>query len=248
MGDDLRPDGTDMTIYEQLLAVQDLDTRLDQLAHRREALPERRQIVEADAVLATVETQIADQNLVVDEARHAQRRIDDELTAQEKRADQIQAKLYGGTVSAARELQDLQAELATVRDHISGIEDDGLGALDELETAQGRLAELESMRDEIVARRDQAAMSLTAAAAEIDADADSIGTERAAAIEGVPADALAEYERLRGALGGIGIAKLTGNRCEGCHLNLSAVEIDRIRHLEPTEPVHCEECGRLLVH
>jgi hypothetical protein len=28
---------------------------------------------------------------------------------------------------------------------------------------------------------------------------------------------------------------------------LSAVEIDRIRHLSLDDPVNCEECGRLLV-
>jgi len=236
-----------MTMYSQLLEVQESDTRLDQLAHRREGLPERRQIAEADQVLATVDAQIAEQTATVDERRHVQRRIDDELATQEARAKQIDTTLYGGTVSAARELQDLQAELETVRHHISGIEDDGLVALEQLEAAQARLAELQEMRAQIVARRDQAATALTVAAAEIDAEAEEVRAARAAAVAEVPDDAVAEYERLRATLGGVGIARLVGSQCEGCHLNLSAVELDRVRHLDPDEPVHCEECGRLLV-
>lgn len=240
-------DDPDMTMYSQLLEVQEHDTRLDQLEHRRAGLPERRQIVEAAQVLATVEAQIEAQTTTVDERRHAQRRIDDELASKEERAKQIETKLYGGTVSAARELQDLQTELETVHEHISGIEDDGLVALEQLEAAQARLGELEGMRAEIVARRDQAETALTVAAAEIDAEADGERASRAAAIEGVPAEAVAEYERLRATLGGVGIARLVGSQCEGCHLNLSAVELDRVRHLDPDVPVHCEECGRLLV-
>lgn len=236
-----------MTIYEQLLAVQDSDTRLDQLAHRREGLPERRQITEADQVLATVDGQIAAQSATVDERRRAQRRVEDELANQEARAKQIDTKLYGGTVSAARELQDLQGELDTVHQHISKIEDDGLVALEQLEEAQARLDELEAMRTEIMARRAQAETGLTVAAAEIDAESDEARVARAEAIAGVPAEAVAEYERLRGVMGGVGIARLVGSQCEGCHLNLSAVELDRVRHLDPDEPVHCEECGRLLV-
>ncbi len=236
-----------MTMYSQLLEVQESDTRLDQLAHRRESLPERRQIAEADQVLVTVDGQIAEQTATVDERRHAQRRIEDELATQEARAKQIDTTLYGGTVSAARELQDLQSEAETVQRHISSIEDDGLVALEQLEAAQARLAELQDLRTQVLARREQAATALTVAAAEIDAEVDEVRAARAAAVAGVPDDAVAEYEHLRATLGGVGIARLVGSQCEGCHLNLSAVELDRVRHLDPDEPVHCEECGRLLV-
>lgn len=237
-----------MTIYEQLLRVQEHDTRLDQLAHRRAGLPERDRIAEADQVLATLDGRIATQSEAVAEARRAQRRLEDELAVQEERAAQIDGKLYDGSVSAVRELQDMQGELDTVRQHISHLEDQGLGALERLETEQSALAELEDMRSQVVARREDAEMALTAAAAEIDAEAEVARAARDEAVVGVPEEVLAEYERLRKVMGGVGIARLNGSRCEGCHLALSAVEMDRIKHLDSDETVHCEECGRLLVH
>ena len=63
----------------------------------------------------------------------------------------------------------------------------------------------------------------------------------------MPEDLWPEYDRLRAALGGVAVARLVNGTCQGCHLRLSAVEVDRIRKLSPDEPVHCEECGRLLV-
>lgn len=234
-------------MYEKLLEIQELDTRIDQLVHRRDGLPERGRIAEAEQVLATVQEQIAAQSAAVAERRRDQHRIEDELATSEERARQIDSKLYGGTVSAMRELQDLQTELETVQRHISGIEDRGLAALEEVEAAQARLGELEAMRTEIDARRNDAEIALTAAAAEIDAELDEVRVARETATNGVPDALVADYERLRDAFGGIGVAKLEGSRCEGCHLSLSAVELDRIRHLDADEPVYCEECGRLLV-
>ena len=70
---------------------------------------------------------------------------------------------------------------------------------------------------------------------------------RAAAVDGIPADLLAEYEQLRTRPGGVAVARLTGTQCGGCHLTLSAVEVARLRKLPPDALAHCEECGRLLV-
>jgi predicted nucleic acid-binding Zn-ribbon protein len=98
---------------------------------------------------------------------------------------------------------------------------------------------------------DEQAMGLLGRIAEdevtIDAELADVVIKRAEAVVGIPADLLAEYESLRGALGGIGVARLSGNRCEGCHLTLSAVDVDRIRRAPDDELAHCTECNRLLV-
>ena len=88
---------------------------------------------------------------------------------------------------------------------------------------------------------------LAAAEAEIATELETVRTERAIEAAGVPADLWAEYDRLRSRLGGIAVARLVGTICQGYDLQLSAVEIDRIRRLGVDELVHCESCGRLLV-
>ncbi len=70
---------------------------------------------------------------------------------------------------------------------------------------------------------------------------------RAEAAEGLPDDLMAEYGRLRGRSGGIGVARLAGSQCGACHLTLSAVEVARIKKLPADAVAHCEECGRILV-
>ena len=69
--------------------------------------------------------------------------------------------------------------------------------------------------------------------------------QQAAAL--VSAELLGTYDRLRAGLDGVAIARLVGGRCDGCHLTLPAMELDRIRHLRPGEVATCDQCGRILV-
>jgi hypothetical protein len=71
---------------------------------------------------------------------------------------------------------------------------------------------------------------------------------RAESASRLPDDLAARYERLRARLGGVGAARLVGDRCDGCHLTLPSVEFERIRHLAPGEFATCPQCDRILVH
>ena len=55
------------------------------------------------------------------------------------------------------------------------------------------------------------------------------------------------YETLRARLKGTGAARLVGSHCDGCHLELGSVEVEKIRALPPGEVATCEQCGRILV-
>ena len=236
-----------MTHFEQLLITQDLDTRLDQLTHRRAALPERTLLVEAEAVLAVNQSQLDEQQQVVTLSTRELRRSEDALSNLETRAKDIDHRLYGGTVSKAGDLQDLQTELDSVRRRIEVVEEEAFAAMEKLEVEQAAAEALAEQRRAIEAHRTGAEVTLTTAAAEIDAEVEELRAQRAVSVSGIPADLLAEYEHIRSGLKGVGVAKLTRNRCEGCHLTLASAEVDRIRHLDPDVVVHCEECGRILV-
>jgi predicted nucleic acid-binding Zn-ribbon protein len=82
---------------------------------------------------------------------------------------------------------------------------------------------------------------------EIEADiASAVGTRAAEATQ-LPAALSDRYEKLRSHLKGTGAARLIKNHCDGCHLELSSVEVERIRALPAGEVATCEQCGRILV-
>ena len=103
----------------------------------------------------------------------------------------------------------------------------------------------DSSRD---AEVDRLRAAVTVAEAEISV---SIGAEEALRAEragSLPDELAQRYELLRSRLGGVGAARLVGDRCDGCHLTMSSVEVERIRHLPPEEFATCDQCDRILVH
>jgi hypothetical protein len=163
------------------------------------------------------------------------------------KAAQTDKKLYSGTVNVPRELTALQEEMEALSRRQRQLEDQELELMEQAEPIDADLVTFAADR----AKLDEQAIGLLARIAEdevtIDAELADVEAKRADAVAGIPAELLAEYESLRHALGGIGVARLTGNRCEGCHLTLSAVDVDRIRRAPDDELPHCTECNRLLV-
>ena len=235
-----------MTRWDDLLAVQEHDTAIDQLVHRREHLPSRAEVEGVMAELGALEASAAE----VEESRHTlgreQQRLEDEITTLNERANHHDKTLYSGTIGNPRELQSLQDEIASLKRRISQLEDQELEVMEQIEPLDGQLAGFASAR----ATLDERGSTLRAQIAEeevaIDAELDAVRAERDALAGGIDADLLGEYDELRKRSGGIAIARMVGGSCGGCHLGLSAVEVDRIKKLPPEAPAHCEECGRLL--
>ena len=63
----------------------------------------------------------------------------------------------------------------------------------------------------------------------------------------LPNELISEYESLRSRPGHVGIARLVNRTCNGCNLELPAVEVDRIKKLSEDSIINCEECGCILV-
>jgi predicted nucleic acid-binding Zn-ribbon protein len=236
-----------MSLWESLLAVQALDTRADQLAHRFESLPERGRLAEIGEQADGIDRQLAAVDQRRGELSRSQQRLEDEVASLTERANQAEKQLYSGSVSNPRELQALQDDIASIKRRIGQIEDDELEIMELSEPVDAQRAELAAQREKLDADAQSVAAALAEAVSAIDAERAEVQRDRAAAAEDVPGELWPEYDKLRSQLGGVAIARLVGTTCQGCHLALSAVEVDRIRKLSPDEPVHCEECGRLLV-
>ncbi|MCB0971268.1 MAG: hypothetical protein KDA97_07090 [Acidimicrobiales bacterium] len=238
---------TDRSALEALLEVQAHDTRLDQLDHQLAALPERAARNEAAAALAATEAEVTTTTEARDELARRQKRIDDEVESLKEKQGGFDAKLYSGTVTNPRELQDLQEEIESLGRRISILEDQELEVMVEVEPVDALLAQLTGAVADQGRALESAETALTVAEAEVRAALDAERAERTTAAGPVPEDLLATYDKLRAGRGGIGVARLVGSQCGGCHLTLSAMESARMRKLPEGEIAHCEECGRILV-
>jgi predicted nucleic acid-binding Zn-ribbon protein len=236
-----------MSRWESLLVVQQHDTRADQLVHRSETLPQRAALADLGEQLTVLDGRIAGVEQRRADLARSQQRLEDEIASLSERATQAEKQLYSGAVTNPRELQALQDDVASIRRRIGQLEDDELEIMELAEPVDAERSELADERARLDAEIERLTGELAAGEAEIAAELDVERRAREEAAAGVPEELWAEYDALRSQLGGVAVARLVGATCQGCHLALSAVEVDRIRKLPVDEPVHCEECGRLLV-
>ncbi|HKA85397.1 MAG TPA: C4-type zinc ribbon domain-containing protein [Acidimicrobiales bacterium] len=236
-----------MSRWAALLAVQEHDTRADQLNHRMQTLQVRADLAQVEDNVVAVDGQLADIQRRRDELARSQQRLEDEIASLGERANQAEKQLYSGSVTNPRELQALQDDVASIRRRIGQLEDDELEIMELVEPVDAERSELASQRDRLEAECDRLRTALAETEAELATELAAVRAERGEAAGAVPDDLWAEYDKLRARLGGVAIARLVGSTCQGCHLALPAVEVDRIRKLPLDEAVYCEECGRLLV-
>jgi predicted nucleic acid-binding Zn-ribbon protein len=231
----------------QVLAVQDHDTAIDQLVHRKASLTQR-------AELAVVQSQMDARNRrrtevaeVHDDLGGRQSSLEDQITASRTRRTEIEKRLYGGQVTAARDLQAMDEEVKHLARHISELEDRELEIMEELEPVDGELAVIDADLARLSVQAEDLRGAIAAQESEIDSELSRERADRAKLASEVPDDLLARYEQLRRKLGGTGAARLVGASCGGCHLQLPAMELDRVRKAAPDAIVYCDQCGRILV-
>jgi predicted nucleic acid-binding Zn-ribbon protein len=227
-----------------LLALQDLDTRLQQLGNRRSRLPDRATLASAKASLATHDSAAAACAARVAAAEAEIERIEHEAAALTTKRTRLEAQLK--TVIAPREAEALMNQIATINQQRDELDDHELVAMEAQTEAESEAASLATVRPSLLAARDEAAAALAAAEQEIDGEAAELNGERPSLVAALSADEVAWYDRMFAHHEGQGIVRLQGHRCSGCHLDLTAGELDAVKATPADEFAECPQCSRAL--
>ena len=229
---------------ELLLKLQSVDTQIDQLTHRLGVLPE---LTSAKAHRQELMAWEAERQRML--ARTAE--LETQVEAAEQQAaelDMHKMRLSGQlrTVIAPLEAEALQSEMKTLSDRRDVLDEQELDAMEELsdlEIQMAEHAEQEAILRDALGQSDEA---LHRTQAEINAEVAALTALQVELRAQVPADVVARYDHLRSSLG-VAVAPLLGRRCEGCHMDLSPVEVDLVKAVPAGELAECPQCTRILV-
>jgi predicted nucleic acid-binding Zn-ribbon protein len=230
-----------------LLEVQERDTEADQLRHRKSHLPERARLDAVVAELAGVEADGATASRERDELARRQAELEVDIGEVDRRTQDIDRQMRSGAVTASRDLQAMADQIDGLKRRKSTLEDSEIEIMEALEPVELRVTTLQDKWAALDAEAAELRVRVAELEAALDAELAAALAARATAVDSVPPELVATYEKLRARLGGVGAASLVGSSCGGCHLTLPAGEIDRIRHLPPDALVTCDQCGRILV-
>lgn len=233
--------------FAALLALQDADLAFDRLTRQIEHHPIAAKLGEIEARRGVLAKQAAEIERVASTARERQRQLEAEIGASDARVQAIETRLRSAASGSFRDQGAMAGEIDSLRRRKLELEDEELVVMEELEPFDNDLARIATEEAALFSDRSVLEAELLVATGNLGRDREVLAKGRVGRAGDVSPELLAEYERLRLRLGGIGAARVVRGACAGCNLALSATELDHLRHAPEGTISHCEQCGRILV-
>ena len=236
----------DPFVQLRLLDLQALDTALNRLAHKRKTLPEIAEIDRLDGLVAGRRNEVILAETAVTDLQRELDKAEADIEQVRVRKGRDEERLSSGAITAPKQLEELQHEVATLVKRQSDLEDAELEVMERMEDAQKVLDALLSERTSQEEQRAAAVVSRDAAWIEIDAELATTTAERAVVAAEIPGDLLALYDKIRAAEGGVGAGAVERGRCSACRLDLMQNEKAEFRAAAVDEVLR-HECRRIIV-
>lgn len=230
-----------------LLTVQERDLALERLQHRRDRLPERARLVQADAQATALAARAQLLTTQRDALARDETKFDDEARSLEAKAKEVESRMYSGEISSPRELQAMQADVEQLQRHQRDVENRELEVMEQREPLDAELVTLAEQQSAIAAEVAALHASLADAEQVIDAEAQVERDARAVLTVDLDPVLIAAYEKRRETAQGVGAARLVGHTCQGCHLSIPAIEAEQIKKAPEGSIAYCDNCGCILV-
>jgi predicted nucleic acid-binding Zn-ribbon protein len=231
-----------MTVAADLFALQETDLALDKalarLAEIEELSGETEEIVTARHWLQT-----ADERLK--ELASTQKDLDFEAEEVRTHAAQVEGKLYGGRVTNPKELQDLDADLKSLKAQLQVKEDALLEHRETADRAESYRAQIAAELERLETEWREAQTSMAAEKEQLEPEAERLKSQREAEAAAITPSNLNLYALLRDRLRGVAVAGVERGMCQGCRITLPTNVIQRAR--QPGAVVQCVSCERILV-
>jgi uncharacterized protein len=229
-----------------LLDLQALDTRLDQIAHRKATLPELDELRVLGTEISALNDDLVRARTALDDVQREITKADTDVQLVRERSVRDQARMDAGQ-GTAKDMQALAHEVESLARRQSALEDVEIEVMERAEGLADDVKRLEAASDVMTLRGEALKSSCEKVIAELDAEAAQIGRSRADVVAGVGDELVELYEKIRASSGGIGAAILRQRRCGGCNLELNQVDINRLTSAAEDEVLRCEECRRILI-
>jgi uncharacterized protein len=235
--DSKRPLNEQMKALEHL---QEMDLRIDQIKKNRAALPETLKAMDSSMVKAQASVTLKSNELLEIEKTQKQTlaAIDinrDRLTRSMTRLESVQNSQEFGAIN--KEIDQLKKQSANLDEQLkkSGADTD---------TVKKVLADLNAQLEKVTGERSTQAEVLSSQGGKLEKDLNSLLSERTQYSSQVDKAILAQYDRVRGARGGLGFVPAIGGRCKGCNMMVPPQLYNEIR--KGLQSHSCPSCHRLL--
>ena len=227
-----------------LLDLQAFDTKLAQLDHRANNIPELGTLRQLAAETETIRLTLAEQAGTLEDVTLELKRVESDVEIVETRIKRDSERLQAS--SSVKDVAALEQELTALRRRLGDLEEIELTVMERLEEQQSAVAQTTAQLDALKARVAEVEGARDAALLTITGERVTAAAGRRT-IEGkLPAELLALYEKQRSRYG-TGASLLRGGVSLASGVKLLEDELQKIRAAAPDDVLICPSSDAILV-
>ncbi|MGD8822262.1 MAG: C4-type zinc ribbon domain-containing protein [Anaerolineales bacterium] len=230
-----------MSRVSSLYRLQEIDTTLENSQARIEEIKE---ILENDAAVVQAKQALAQAEEGLSEARVARNQAEHAVESQREKIKQTEHKLYSGSVTNPKELEELQMESESLKRYLETLEDRLLEAMLAYEEEEILHDSRQADYELVTAERGMEHKNLQQEMDQLKATIEKLSEERQAAEANVDEDDLRRYEKARRKTAGAVVVLLQEGSCTACGLAVARSVLQAVN--QGNELVTCDQCGRIL--
>jgi len=224
-----------------LIDLQGVDTRI--AAHEAEAARLPKEIAAVHAAIETAKKDVEATRVRLDATKKEQRAREKDLEVVQAKRSKTEGRLY--EVKTNKEYSAVLAEIEEIKQEKGRVEEEILVLMESQERLTVDIRESESRFKTREGEGKQEEAALEEKLRGVQADLALVRTERAELAKQLPANVLADYDKLLKARGGLALAQvIKPNLCGGCRMTVTPQRLQELR--AQTALLPCESCGRYL--
>jgi len=228
---------------EQLIALQNTDTRIRRLKADIEAIPQRRAEIENEFDQRAFEIRALEAER--DEAQQTRSRLETEIFEHRTRAERADRNLMSS--KNAHEYEAAIREADAARKTISQLETTLLEKMEAIEQAENQLKERQPEIERLRTEMEQRLKELDEQTSSENEEIKARGAERAQIFAALPKQMAALYNRISTRIrDGIAVAEARNGSCSACFMALRPQVMAEIRR--GAEVITCDNCNRILYY
>jgi uncharacterized protein len=209
-------------------AVREKSSRIEAELAADSLATERAALAKQQGNLKTLEHELRDNNVKVDDFSARIKTLED--------------KLYNGTVTSPKELTALQKDIELIRGHRVPLEDKSLELMGAIDNTERGVSEAETGLQRHKEALEVHRCDLTTELKALGTQLSELETRRAILLPEIPSDVQIQYQTLRKQKGKA-VAKVEQGICRGCGIAITAAWLHRAR---AGDVVRCANCNRIL--
>ena len=226
-----------------LLDLASIDVALERVDAQRKNPPHAARVKELIASRNDQGRALIERTNARDDIKAELQRVEGDIKIAQARKQRDAERL--SQTAVARDARALESEIEVLTARIDGLETRELELMEELQSAEQRVAEQEEVLAGISTEGQRLSAEGKAAVEAASAEHAQLTRDREAVAGRIPDPLLKDYERL--AARGVGAGLFQHGTCGGCHIALAPTDVDALRRVAADDVVYCPECGCIMV-